>query len=222
MATMTVETSLWMDPRTGIFKLKRRIPTRYRAVSGRTGETVKISTGTADKKAAAKELPRVLAAWDAMVAEWERALNTVALTPDTAQAMAIAWAASPDAVFSPDLGGKTSDIFDQLELSELRTPESLAKMWDLVEGHSHEAVRLSSTGVTPETWPLLVRAMLPVVREAYLGHDLRQIGAGGLWDHLGVGTVTLPRRPHSPRRPPAWLPRWPPCPSTASMTPGRP
>lgn len=92
MATLRMA-SLWQNPRTGVWKLRKRIPTRYRAVAGQRGETVKISTGTADRKAAAREMPRVLSEWAKMEAEWERRLNVVALTPDAAREVAAKWAA---------------------------------------------------------------------------------------------------------------------------------
>ncbi len=73
MATLRMA-KLWKDPRTGIWTLRRRIPARYRAVADQKGDTVKISTGTADPKEADKRFHEVLARWSAMVAEWERRL----------------------------------------------------------------------------------------------------------------------------------------------------
>jgi hypothetical protein len=74
MATLRMA-SLWKDPRTGILVLRKRIPTRYRAVSGRQGDTVKMSTGTADRRTAEKLLPELLRQWTEMEAGWERRLN---------------------------------------------------------------------------------------------------------------------------------------------------
>jgi len=67
--------TLWRDPRTGILKLNRRIPDRYRGVAGRKGTSIKISTGTADRKAAEKQLPEVLKQWASMEAKWEAELS---------------------------------------------------------------------------------------------------------------------------------------------------
>ncbi len=36
----------WRDPRTGIWKLRKRVPTRYQVVFGGEGDVVKISTHT--------------------------------------------------------------------------------------------------------------------------------------------------------------------------------
>jgi integrase len=81
MATLRMA-SLWKDPRTGILVLRKRIPTRYRAVSGRRGDTVKISTGTTDRKSAERLLPDLLKQWAEMEAGWERRLNSDSPTPD--------------------------------------------------------------------------------------------------------------------------------------------
>ena len=78
---------LWRDPRTGIWKLRRRIPQRYRGVANQKGATVKISTGTADRKAAEKALPEVLRQWGAMEAAWERTLNGGAPAPSSGRSL---------------------------------------------------------------------------------------------------------------------------------------
>jgi hypothetical protein len=83
----------WKDPRTGIYVLRRRIPDRYRSVCGRTGTVVKITTGTADRKAAEKAWPAILERWNALLAEWDRALNVMLLTPEQARELAARWAA---------------------------------------------------------------------------------------------------------------------------------
>ena len=75
MATLRMA-QLWRDPRTGIWKLRRRIPAQYRGVADQTGDTVKISTGTADRKEAERRLPEMLRQWSALEAEWERRLNS--------------------------------------------------------------------------------------------------------------------------------------------------
>lgn len=80
MATLRMA-QLWKDPRTGIWKLRRRIPARYRAVADQKGDTVKISTGTADRKEAEKRCPEVLRQWSERVAEWERRLSGDAASP---------------------------------------------------------------------------------------------------------------------------------------------
>jgi hypothetical protein len=80
MATLHMA-RLWRDPRTGIWKLRRRIPQRYRSVANQKGDTVKISTGTADRKSAEKRLPEVLRQWAEMEADWDRRLKGDAPAP---------------------------------------------------------------------------------------------------------------------------------------------
>jgi integrase len=66
---------LWKDPRTGIWKLRRRIPKRYRNVADQRSGIVKITTEHADRKAAERVLPDVLRQWENMTSEWERRLS---------------------------------------------------------------------------------------------------------------------------------------------------
>lgn len=73
---------LWRDPRSGVWKLRKRIPQRYRGVARQKGDTIKISTGTADRKEAENRLPVVLGQWAAMVSEWERRLGGSSPPPD--------------------------------------------------------------------------------------------------------------------------------------------
>jgi hypothetical protein len=75
----------WQDPRTGIWKLRRRIPQRYRPVAGQRGDTIKLSTGTADRQEAKRRWPDLLRQWVELEAEWERRLNFVVMTPDRAK-----------------------------------------------------------------------------------------------------------------------------------------
>ena len=60
MVTMRM-TQPWMDPKTGIWKLRKRVPTRYCPVAG--NRVIKITTGEADKKKAMEEWPGILKQW---------------------------------------------------------------------------------------------------------------------------------------------------------------
>ena len=84
---------LCKDPRNGVLMLRKRIPARYRSVANRQGETIKITTGTADRKEALKQWPDLQRRWAEMEAGWERKLNVVSLTPQRAQELAATWAA---------------------------------------------------------------------------------------------------------------------------------
>jgi hypothetical protein len=75
MATLRMA-ALWKDPRNNILVLRKHI----QAVSGHRGNTIKISTGSADPKEAERRLPDMLKRWVEMQAEWERKLSVGALT----------------------------------------------------------------------------------------------------------------------------------------------
>jgi integrase len=178
MATIRM-TRPWRDPRTGILYLRKRIPQQYRAVSGRVGEAVKISTGTTDPHEAARVWPDVLRRYAEMEAAWERRLHVVSATPETAAQITATWAAWIAGGAPLEMGEETSDVFEPRSLPEERTPERLARMWDRVEAHADEAVRVAGVEIAPETRPVLLAAMLPVVEGAYLQADLHGMGLQG-------------------------------------------
>ena len=172
-------TAPWRDPRTGIWKLRKRVPTRYRAVAGIKGDTIKISTGAADRREAERRWPGVLDQWASMEADWERKLNVVSLTPERANTLTAGWVAWIAAGHPLETAGETSDLFEPLTLPEERTPERVARMWDRVEAHAKEAQHLAGITVSPDTWPLLVQTMVGAVNAAYLEADLRLLGVSG-------------------------------------------
>ena len=179
-AMTTMKTArLWMDPRTGIWKLRRRIPQRYRSVADQTGDSIKISTGHADRKAAESALPAVLQRWEDMLAGWERRSNVVTLTPERAATLAAQWAAWVAGGGRLDTGDETSDVFEPLDLPECATPERVARMWDRVEWHADEALQMAGITIAPEGRPLLLRAMVRTVAAAYLQADLVNLGVTG-------------------------------------------
>lgn len=169
----------WRDPRTGIWKLRRRIPQRYRAVAGVKGESIKLSTGTADRDEAKRRWPAVLQKWAALEAAWERQLNCIALTPETAQTVAAQWVAHIAAGHPLDADGIDSDLFEILDRPDDATPERLATLWQRVGLHADAALTLAGLSITADSRPLLLRTMLPAVRAAYLQADLRALGAVG-------------------------------------------
>ncbi|WP_325400446.1 tyrosine-type recombinase/integrase [Acidocella sp.] len=162
----------WRDPKTGIWKLRKRVPTRYWAVAG--NKVIKISTGEADKKKALEKWPGVLQQWADRELEWERALNVVTLDATKAREVAATWAAWIASGAPLNTGGTDSDIFEPLDLPECRTPERIAVMWDRVEAHTDEALTVAGVSITPETRPLLVQTMARVVQGAYLRADLTE------------------------------------------------
>jgi hypothetical protein len=90
MATILMAT-LWKDPRTGILILRKRVPQRYRGVAGIKGETIKLTSGTADRKAALEKLPDLLKKWADLEMKWERRLTAAPLGNREAHALAGLW-----------------------------------------------------------------------------------------------------------------------------------
>jgi integrase len=151
--------------------LRKRIPERYRSVSGRAGDTIKFSTGTADRKQAERKLPELLMKWVDLQAEWDRKLSVVTLTPERAEEIAAGWAAwiAGGAVLETD--GVPAKVFKQYVWGEA-TPEDHARRMARLEHHVEEALRLSDVAVTPETRPVLLHTMSNVVWMAYEQYDL--------------------------------------------------
>jgi integrase len=173
MATMKT-VSPWQDPRTGYWYLRRHIPNRYRAVSGHRGDTIKVSTGTADRKEALRRWPGLLSQWAAMEAEWERRLHTIALTPERAREIAALWAAWIASGAKLETDGIAANAFDMLVL--VTDPRSVPAVWARVEAHTDEALALANIAITPETRPLLLNVMEGLVRAAYADAELKRTG----------------------------------------------
>jgi integrase len=221
MATVRMAT-LWRDPRTSILMLRRRIPTRYRAVSGRRGETVKITTGTADRKLAEKLLPSVLAKWAEMQAEWERKLHVVAVTPERAKEIAASWAAWIAANLDRlDTDGERSTLFATglearlAETFERRNEDIKSRRQRTLSRHADDASRLCGVTVSDDTRVVLADAMLPVVAAAYRQAGLKALGVtagkGRRWNPLAEARAGLPNVPDAPSavRPDASFPTLP-------------
>lgn len=167
MATLRMSEP-WRDPRTGIYYLRKRIPQRYRAVAGRAAETIKISTGTSDGREAKRRWPDMLLQWEALEVEWEELLRAVAITSQTAEELAAGWAAWIAGGGPLDMGGEDDDVFAPWAIASARTPDRLARMYARAEAHADEALRLAGMTITPDTRPLLIKAMLPVAAHAYV------------------------------------------------------
>ncbi len=167
---------LWKDPRTGIWKPRRRIPTRYRAVAGRQGDVIKISTGTTDRKVAERALPDVLRRWNEMLAEWDRQLHTVTLTPEKAREITAGWAAWIATGARLETDSIQASVFNLL----VSAPDSsiFGPVWARVEHHADEALG-----------PVVNSAKLSRRRDGwrpgscgrYCRSGWRSPGSGGFW-----------------------------------------
>jgi integrase len=192
MATLSMA-SPWRDPRTGIYYLRKRVPSRFAGVAGVPTGIVKWSLGTKDSAEARRLWPEALARWAAQEAEWERRRNTVEATPKVIAQVVSTWAAaaSAGAVKLPTTGD-ASDVFDPLELPEANTPANVALMLATVEPHVDEACRLSGVTVTDDSRLRLRDAMIYAVRSAYLQADMLGLGGSDVVRPLEVLRRHLP------------------------------
>jgi integrase len=186
----------WQDPRTGIWKLRKRIPQRYRRVAGQRGDTVKLSTGTADRHEAKRRWPDLLRQWSELEAEWERRLNLVVMTADRANEVTAGWAAYIAAGGRLETDGEDSDLFEPLDIPAERTAARVSRMWRRVDFHADEALRLAGISVAPDTKEVLARTMLSAVHAAYLQADLRGLGAVGPQSFLNPLAEVSAHLPH--------------------------
>lgn len=172
MATLSMA-SPWRDPRTGIYYLRKRVPSRFSGVAGVPAGIVKWSLGTKDGAEARRRWPDALARWAAQEAEWERRSNTVEATPEVIAEIVATWAAavSVGAVKLPSTGD-ASDVFEPLSLPEADTPGNVARMIEATEPHVDEACRLAGVTVSDVSRPRLLDAMLHAVATAYLQADM--------------------------------------------------
>jgi hypothetical protein len=169
----------WQDPRTGIWKLRKRIPQRYRSVAGQRGDSIKLSTGTADRHEAKRRWPDLLRQWSELEAEWARRLNLVVMTADRANEVTAGWVAYIAASNRLEMDGEDTDLFEIRDMPAERTPARISRMWQRVDYHADEALRLAGISVAPDTKEILVRTMLSAVHAAYLQADVRRFGAVG-------------------------------------------
>jgi integrase len=167
---------MWADPRTGIYYLRKRIPARLRAVAhvdGRrvTGHVIKLTTGTADAREAARRWPGILARYAALEADWERLLRAVHLTPEQAKETAALWIVRA----GHDLASEgNADAVLLRHVTGDEVPEAFEAE---VARHARAAADLAGLAVSAETWPLLIEAMREPVRAARFDADRRFLRA---------------------------------------------
>lgn len=151
----------WLRPDDKKFYLRKRTPARYREVAGRA--EFRIPLNTRDPKEAKARMAQALATWADMEAQWERDLNRETLTDQRAKEIAALWAAWIASGAALDRAG--------VEVPKPGEP------WDAfnarIAAHTEEALGLAKTTVTPETMPLLLDAMGPLVLAAYMDAKAR-------------------------------------------------
>ena len=139
---------------------------------------VKWSLGTKDNARAREAWPGALARWAEMTAGWEKAASAITLTPEKAGEMAARWAAHIAQGAPLDMGTADAALFDALNDSEAE-PEALARIGERIRVHAQEAEGLVDYAITPESRPLLGKAMVDVVHAAYLQVELASQGVQG-------------------------------------------
>jgi hypothetical protein len=123
---------------------------------------------TTDKKEAERRWPEALLKWDALVVEWEGRLNVVALTPERARELAAKWAVSVAGGSTKlDTAARGAGMFGADRLSSEYAPELHAAADAAIRRHADEALKLAGITVAPDTMPLLLEAMGPMVAAAY-------------------------------------------------------
>ena len=140
-------TTPWRDPRTGIYKLRKRVPARLLDVSGVPGGFVKLSTGTSDRAELKRRWPSVMQQYAELEAGWVRKLNAVALTPELAAQIAVLWATSGEPL---DCGEAPPGLFSVRGIGET-SAETAALQLARREFHADEALRLA--GIAPPPNP---------------------------------------------------------------------
>lgn len=197
--------SPWRDPRTGIYYLRRRVPTRFLAVADQRSGIVKISLETADRKEAQARWQDALGKWAALLAEWERRLRAEVLTPERAKEVAAGWAAWLAAGGALDMGGEDEDVLMPYVVAAERTPDRLARMHARIDAHTAEALTLAGISVTPDTLPLLRHEVALAALHAYVQGPISGIRIVNpkrpLASHFDAFRTTLPEVAAPPSMP---------------------
>ncbi len=154
------------------FFLRKRVPTKYLVVAGVPSGIVSIPLNTKDEAEAKSRCPEAWKQWETMLAEWERQLNAVVITPEKALEIVALWLAWITAGAELHTDGLDSEAFSAL----LGYPVAAdkrddAKAMERIRFHSAEALRLAKLDATPDSLPILHKAMRKVVASAYLDHE---------------------------------------------------
>ncbi len=176
-------------PRTGIYYLRRRVPARFSGVPGVPSGIVKWSLETKVSREARRHWPDALAKWAEMEAEWERKANMIEATDNVLPKIVSGWVAAVQAdVIKIEADGWASDVFEPLDLPEIRNAASVARMVEVVERHADEACQIAGVTVTDDSRPRLINAMMRPVQGAYLEADLKSPA-------VNIARVTAPSLP---------------------------
>jgi integrase len=174
----------WKDPKTGIFKLRRRIPKRYWPVAG--DRLIKFSLKTHDPVEARRKWPLALEWWDQQVATWEQQLAVVDLDEAGVQRLIEAW--RDWVLFSPD-ANRTE--FGRNLIPTDSPPAYPAK--DILDRHVDKALRLAGIAITGSSRVVLEKEMAKAVVAEAIWQD--QQGTGLVQVVKKQGIHPLPHQP---------------------------
>jgi integrase len=176
----------WKDPKTGIFKLRRRVPKRYVPVAG--DRLIKHSLHTHDPAEARRKWPLALEWWDQQVAAWECQLSVVDLDEAGAEALIEKW--REWVLFSPDANrGEFGRNLIPADGAPAYPPQ------DLLDRHVDKALRMAGIAITDSARIILEREMVKAILAEAVWQDQR--GSGLVEVVRMKGIRPLPHQPES-------------------------
>ncbi len=145
----------WLRPHDGKYYLRKRTPARYLEVAGRA--EFRIPLNTRDPKEAKSGMAQALATWEAMVADWERALSRVRLDAAGAKALVSAWLGHLRRYGEPEAFG-FSGLFDlnprpAVDLSDADVISRLAAK------HAQDVIQAAGIEVAEGSVGLIIKAL---------------------------------------------------------------
>lgn len=158
----------WLRPEDGKYYLRKRVPRELAKIAGKA--EVRIPLNTSDREEAKRAFPDALARLQAMQEEWRRKLNIKTLDATGAALIVSTWVAWIAAGAPMERAGVSSDILK---------PGNMEALQRRAEVHANEALNLAKIDVTPESYALLVEAILPAVANAYLQAELDELRRDG-------------------------------------------
>lgn len=174
----------WKDPKTGVYKLRRRVPKRYISVAG--DRLIKFSLKTKDPVEARRKWPLALEWWGRQEAEWEKSLSVTELDENGIREVVARWhdwvgysGQAPLSDFSPSL----LEALDPATGNFLKPPEAT------VERHVDQALRLASLSVTDSSRHSLHDAMAKAILGEAFAVSQHQPEAVAMAKQAGRGTL---------------------------------
>lgn len=176
--------SPWKDPKTGIYKLRRRVPKRYFSVAG--DRLIKFSLQTKDPAEARRKWPLALEWWSRQEAEWENALSVVELDEDAVRRIVDQWhdwAGYSGQAIQDDFSPGLLKVGDPITGNFSRPPEPL------IQRHVEQALRLAGLSVTDASRRALEAAIAKGILGEAFAISQHQPAAVAVAKQAGRGTL---------------------------------